>query len=109
MSRVEFKKNVLTDSLKHSPFINRCRHFVELKMPNICLGIKAVRKTKRNQPWWLEAGTEICPACSHAYVIQTEYRCVACDGPLCEMCVERTIAVEVFCPGCIPSATESEV
>jgi hypothetical protein len=65
--------------------------------------------TKRNQPWWLEAGTEICPACSHTYVIQTEYRCAACDGPLCEMCVERTIAIEVFCSGCVTPAAESEV
>ena len=38
-------------------------------------------RAKRNPPWWLDEGSETCPACSHAYVIQTEYRCVACDGP----------------------------
>jgi len=83
--------------------------FVELKMPKNCLSIKVVRNIKRNQSWWLEAGSEICPACSHTYVIQTEYRCIACDGPICEMCVERTIAADVFCPGCITPVMESEV
>ncbi|MEK6335011.1 MAG: hypothetical protein AABM67_08690 [Acidobacteriota bacterium] len=68
-----------------------------------------MRKPKRNQAWWLEAGTENCPACSHTYVIQTEYRCVACDGPVCHMCVEHTIVAEVFCRGCHSPATEGEV
>lgn len=55
-------------------------------------------KTKRNLPWWLESGSEICPACGHAYVYQTEYRCFACDGPLCPLCVEYTSEFEIFCP-----------
>jgi len=59
-----------------------------------------VQKTKQNTPWWLEEGTEICPACSHAYVIQTEYRCGACDGPLCGFCVEETFETEIICRGC---------
>jgi hypothetical protein len=67
----------------------------------------AVRKTKQNTPWWLEAGTEICPACSQTYVIQTEYRCAACDGPLCGVCVESTIETEIICAGC--AGAESEI
>jgi len=57
-----------------------------------------VAKAKRNLPWWLESGNEICPACSHTYVYETEYRCVACDGPLCPICVEYTTALEIYCP-----------
>jgi len=57
-----------------------------------------VAKTKANLPWWLESGSEICPACSHTYVYETEYRCVACDGPLCPICVEYTTALEIYCP-----------
>jgi hypothetical protein len=57
-------------------------------------------KAKRNPPWWLEEGTETCSTCSHTYVYQTEYRCVACDIPLCGDCVQL-ITVEVFCPGCV--------
>jgi len=68
-----------------------------------------IGNSKRNQPWWLEAGTEHCPACSHTYVIQTEYRCIACDGPVCQMCIECTLSAEVFCPGCMPAVRESEV
>ena len=60
-----------------------------------------MRKTKQNAPWWLEEGTEICPACSHTYVIQTEYRCVACDGAICAMCVETVTTTEVLCVGCV--------
>src|SRR5690349_19572223 len=61
----------------------------------------AVPKTKQNALWWLEEGTEICPACSHTYVIQTEYRCAACDGPLCGMCVENAFETEIFCSHCV--------
>jgi hypothetical protein len=69
--------------------------FVELKMLST---ENVVAKAKRNLPWWLESGTEICPACSHTYVYETEYRCVACDGPLCPICVEYTTALEIYCP-----------
>gem|GEM_PF-957212 len=81
------------------------RRVVELEMLLVC---EAMRVSKQNSPWWLDEGSELCPACSHAYVIQTEYRCVACDGPLCGMCVETTIDVEVFCPSCVSPPTRSE-
>jgi hypothetical protein len=57
-------------------------------------------KIKQRLPWWLEEATEECPACGGAYVYMTEYRCDACDGPVCFDCVKRTIAVEILCPGC---------
>jgi hypothetical protein len=62
--------------------------------------------TKQKQPWWLEAGAEICPTCIQAYVYQTEYRCVACDGPVCAVCVVHTIEAEVFCPDCVGRGEE---
>jgi len=62
--------------------------------------------TKQNALWWLEEGTEICPACSQTYVIQTEYRCAACDGPLCGLCVEDTFEIEIFCRDCVGAASD---
>jgi hypothetical protein len=62
---------------------------------------EVVPKTKQNAPWWLDEGTEVCPACSHPYAIQTEYRCVICDGALCAMCVEVTVENEIACAGCV--------
>jgi hypothetical protein len=61
--------------------------------------------TKRNRPWWLEDDGGICPACSHAYAYQTEYRCIACDGPVCSVCIETTVEVEVICSGCVSCET----
>lgn len=60
---------------------------------------------KRNRSWWLEDDGGICPACSQAYAYQTEYRCVACDGPVCAICVETRIEVEFICVDCV-SANE---
>src|SRR6266498_3165553 len=72
------------------------------------LRLRTVKKTKQNLPWWLEQGVEICPACGHTYVYQTEYRCVECDGPVCSVCVTRTIEMEFSCPTCIsPEDTKS--
>jgi hypothetical protein len=55
---------------------------------------------KRNRPWWLEDDGGFCPACSQAYAYQTEYRCLACDGPVCGICVETTIEAEFICVDC---------
>jgi len=74
---------------------------VELEMPLIQ---SAVRKTKQNAPWWLDEGTEICPACSHTYVIQTEYRCAECDSVICAMCIVNSSEMEIVCLGCVGSA-----
>ena len=65
-------------------------------------------KTKQ-QAWWLEAGSETCPACSHTYAYRTEFYCLDCDGPVCALCVE-THTVESLCPDCFKSrGAESEV
>jgi len=63
-------------------------------------------KSRRELPWWLEVGTEVCPACNHLYLYETEYRCFDCDGQLCPMCVEETIALHISCPTC---RDESEI
>ena len=61
-------------------------------------------------PWWLEHGTEICPACSQSYAYQTEIRCFDCDGPMCPVCVQVTTTLEVSCPTCFDcGVSESEV
>lgn len=59
---------------------------------------------ERTLPYWLAGGTETCPHCTLTYVLEMEYRCVACDSGLCEQCVivvRETL--EVFCPQCAPS------
>jgi hypothetical protein len=51
-------------------------------------------------PWWLD-GSEHCAHCLQVYVLETEYRCTACDGATCPQCAivvrERR---EVHCPAC---------
>jgi hypothetical protein len=63
----------------------------------------AMANASRNPPWWLEEGTEPCSACVHAYVYETDCRCVACDDAVCMECVQ-TISLEIFCPDCVDSA-----
>ena len=64
------------------------------------LTFSIMQKSRRELPWWLEAGTEVCPACNHLYLYETEYRCFDCDGPLCPMCVVEKTAVHISCPTC---------
>ncbi|HYV06410.1 MAG TPA: hypothetical protein VFB82_17570, partial [Blastocatellia bacterium] len=59
----------------------------------------SMSKVRRQQPWWLESGHERCSACGHAYVLETGYYCVSCDGTLCSICAE-TISVSVLCAAC---------
>ncbi|HET7273604.1 MAG TPA: hypothetical protein VFI91_00370 [Longimicrobiaceae bacterium] len=57
----------------------------------------------RTIPYWLDDGTEMCESCTHLHILQMEYRCVACDRPLCVHCfviVRETH--EVFCEKCHP-------
>ena len=58
---------------------------------------------KRNAlPYWLAGGTESCDFCTHTYVLQAEYRCVACDRASCEHCIVVVREPgEVFCPECL--------
>jgi hypothetical protein len=64
----------------------------------------------KSLPWWLQDDSESCQACSHAYAHRTEIYCVDCDGPVCPVCVQQTITLELICPGCADSrAVETEV
>jgi hypothetical protein len=61
-------------------------------------------------PWWLEPGTEICPACHQLYLYETEYRCFDCDGPRCQNCVQVRQALTMVCLDCFDcSEQEAEV
>lgn len=42
---------------------------------------------------------EQCPACLQLYPYELEYRCSACDGPLCPTCIVRIEATWV-CSDC---------
>jgi len=65
-------------------------------------------KTKSRQalPWWLQADHESCAACSHTYAHRTEIYCFDCDAPVCPICVQRTVELEMVCPGCHDSRTK---
>ncbi len=66
-------------------------------------------KLRLASPWWLEPGTEICPACHHLYLYETEYRCADCDAPRCPNCVQVERAL-TLCLECIDfSELEAEV
>ncbi len=63
-------------------------------------------KSDSSLPYWLVGGTEICEGCLMPYLLQMEYRCDACDRPICEQCVvlvERE-RVTVACRECEPAA-----
>lgn len=56
---------------------------------------------RSDRPYWLGAGTETCGACTHVYVYEMEYRCVACDRGVCCHCVRvHAATAEVRCPEC---------
>ena len=57
-------------------------------------------------PYWLDGGTETCSLCELPYVLQQEYRCEACDRPVCEHCIVVVATGEVFCHACPPDAEE---
>lgn len=57
---------------------------------------------RKSLPWWLDGGTETCETCDQPYVLQAEYRCVACDAATCEHCivvVDRATG-EILCHAC---------
>jgi hypothetical protein len=63
--------------------------------------------TSARPPWWLDGGTESCEACTHVYVYEMEFRCVACDGGVCCHCVRIDIDTrEALCPACAAAARE---
>lgn len=57
----------------------------------------------REASWWTTPGSERCPVCLLTYHRETEYRCAACDGPLCPDCAatrRTTLTVELTCSDC---------
>ncbi len=59
---------------------------------------------QQRRPWWLAGGWHVCEHCLQRYAVEVEYRCVACDGPVCPLCVVVVRAeAEVFCPDCAPA------
>lgn len=54
----------------------------------------------RVRSWWQRGGSERCDFCTHAYVYEMEYRCVACDRGVCPCCVVLRARDLVFCPEC---------
>ena len=69
-------------------------------------------RKRREAPWWTRPGSERCPACLMAYHVEVEYRCTACDGPLCPDCAATrlTAEIELFCTDCErPTADATEV
>jgi hypothetical protein len=63
--------------------------------------------TQPDRPYWLEDGTESCSACTHLYVYEMEYRCVACDRGVCCHCVRVSVTTgEVLCEACEAEAEE---
>jgi hypothetical protein len=72
------------------------------------------RRAKHQTPWWLEQGTESCSNCNHTYAHRTEVFCFDCDGPVCAVCVQQTVTLELVCPSCLTNRdtggdTEGEV
>jgi hypothetical protein len=62
---------------------------------------------KNARPYWLDGGSETCELCDHPYVLQSEYRCAACDRASCEHCVtvDRETG-EVLCHECAKGEEE---
>jgi hypothetical protein len=67
----------------------------------------ASSSTGARQPfrWWL-GGDEECPHCGQRYAYEMEYRCAACDGALCPLCVVKQEA-SVRCPDCVGEREDS--
>ena len=52
-------------------------------------------------PYWLNDGTELCPACTHLHVYETVLRCTGCDRAVCPHCaVVHTVQRITWCPEC---------
>ena len=72
-----------------------------------CLCLPIMPENRRESRWWLEVGTEVCPACNHTYAYQTEHYCVDCDGPVCAVCIE-IIEREPVCSSCFHARSSAE-
>lgn len=65
--------------------------------------------TRKPFPYWLDGGTETCEFCEQLHVLQSQYRCVACDRASCEHCVlVHRETGEVLCLDCAGGGAEKE-
>jgi hypothetical protein len=65
-------------------------------------------KPRSGLPYWLVGGTEPCGACTHAYVVQMEYRCTGCDRGFCGECVVFVVEKqEILCEECRAAGEEN--
>ena len=62
-------------------------------------------KRKSDTAHWLSGATERCDHCGQFYVYEMEYRCTACDGPVCPLCVHSEWKADVHCPTCAGRAS----
>ncbi len=44
-------------------------------------------KRRRDRPFWLTGGGQICCVCEHAFAVEGGFHCGACDRPICGECV----------------------
>ncbi len=59
-------------------------------------------------PYWLD-GTETCDLCEHPHLLQSQFRCAACDRASCEHCVVvNRDTGEVLCVECHVAEQEGE-
>ncbi len=54
----------------------------------------------REQPWWMEGGSQICYLCLQRYALETEDRCEGCDVAICFFCAVREHGREISCGDC---------
>lgn len=51
--------------------------------------------------WWLSSGVEYCPYCEASWHAEALVYCIACDRPICHVCVGgATNSTEVLCVEC---------
>ncbi|BES70621.1 hypothetical protein RE428_16390 [Marinobacter nanhaiticus D15-8W] len=51
--------------------------------------------------WWLSPGGEYCPFCSGSWHAEALAYCMACDRPVCHICVAETVeSDDLLCPEC---------
>jgi hypothetical protein len=55
---------------------------------------------QQDQPWWLEAGLEVCESCGQRYAREMERRCEHCDASLCWFCALKLESGEIVCREC---------
>jgi hypothetical protein len=61
----------------------------------------ALRKKRREVPYWLAPGEEVCAVCDRPHAAAVTVFCVVCDRPQCTFCI-AVVSGEAVCPDCNP-------